>query len=85
MNHLWTDSRDNRDWTVTAFWGGQAMGVGMEVDTSKIPAHPALRRIEFIPADGQGPIYRSGMGEDEREAEQFSDQELQRLLDEARG
>ncbi len=81
---IWTDPRDNRVWGVKTHWGGQAMGVGMKVDISKIPAHPAPRRIAFIPSDGRGPIYRWNMGEDQREAEDLSDEELQGLLDEAR-
>ncbi len=80
----WTDPRDHRVWKVRTKWGGQAMGVGMEVDISKIPATPAPRRITFIPADGHGPIYRTGMGEDEREAEGLSDNELQEFHDRAR-
>ncbi len=84
---IWTDPRNHRAWEVKTYWGsgGQAMGVGLEVDISKIPAPPEIRRIEFIPADGQGPPYRTGMGEDEREAEEFSYKELEVLLNRARG
>lgn len=81
----WTDRRDHRVWRVRTRWGGQAMGVGMDVDISKIPAHAATRSIEFIPADGQGPLYRTGMGEDDRDAEELAEDELERLLDEVRG
>ena len=82
---IWIDPRNQLAWWVRARWGGQAMAVGMEVDTARIPAHSAPRLIEFVPADGQGPIYWTGMGEDEREAEELSDKELERLLDEGRG
>ena len=83
----WTDPRDDRAWEVKTYWdaGGQAMGVGLEVDISKIPAPPEVRRIEFIPADGQGRSYRTGMGEDEREAEELRGKELEVLLEQARG
>ena len=79
----WTDSRDDRAWKVRAYWGGgQAMAVSVDLDVSEIPAPPDLRLIEFIGADGQ--VYRTGMGGDEREADEFSDKELQELLDRAR-
>ena len=81
----WTDPRDDLAWKVNTRWSGQpGMGVGTEVDISKIPAILAPRLIEFRPVDGQSPICRTGMGEDLREAEEFSDEELQEVLDRAR-
>ena len=83
----WTDPRDRRAWKVHTGWGGQpGMGVGMDVDLSKIPrppAPPASRRIRFFPADGQGPHYGTSMGEDERDADELSNKDLEDFLDRA--
>ena len=80
----WVDPRDGRAWKVTTYWFGQAMGVGFDVDVTKIPATPSDRRIEFLPADGQGPPFRTTMGDDERQADELIDEELQELLDRVR-
>ena len=80
----WTDSRDGQIRKVRTYWGG-AMGVGPDVDFSKITALRAPRLIEFVPADGRRSICRTGLADDERAVEEHSDEELQNLLDRALG
>ncbi len=67
----WTDPRDHRVWKVRAYWAGQAMAVNNDPKGGR--AHPAQRRIQFLPVDGRGPLYSMGMGEDEREIEELLD------------
>ena len=79
----WTDERDGRVWNVRTRWGGgESMAVSAEVDLSKLPpAPPTFHLIEFMPTDGQGPLYRTSTGDDERKETEFTDEELRERLD----